>query len=112
MVLTNMNKPLLSESSVDNIKGIGLKKKEALARLGVNTIRDLCFFYPRKYRDFSRVYSVREAIYAYDKGKKTSALIGGKIISARKNRSISGKNITRVIIGEGVYKVELIFIGT
>lgn len=112
MVLTNMNRPLLSESSVDNIKGIGLKKKEALARLGVNTIRDLCFFYPRKYRDFSRVYSVREAIYAYDKGKKTSALIGGKIISARKNRSISGKNITRVIIGEGVYKVELIFIGT
>lgn len=48
------------EKSVRFIKGIGPKRFEALKRLGVETIRDLCYFFPRCYQDRSLIQPIRE----------------------------------------------------
>ncbi|WP_243393462.1 ATP-dependent DNA helicase RecG [Leptospira perolatii] len=39
------------ESSIQSLKGIGPKKLEALASVGINTLEDLLSWYPRKYLD-------------------------------------------------------------
>ncbi|MBI4368282.1 MAG: ATP-dependent DNA helicase RecG [Candidatus Omnitrophica bacterium] len=40
------------------IRGIGPKRFEALNRLGVQTIRDLCYFFPRRYEDRAHFESI------------------------------------------------------
>ena len=45
--------PHADKKSVRFIRGIGPKRFEALKRLGVQTIRDLCYFFPRRYEDRS-----------------------------------------------------------
>ena len=48
------------EKSARFIKGIGPKRFEALKRLGIETIRDLCYFFPRCYQDRSQIQSIKE----------------------------------------------------
>ncbi len=46
---------------VSRIKGISGRTAEHLKRLGVETVRDLLYLFPRRHEDFSRVVSVDEA---------------------------------------------------
>lgn len=48
------------EKSVRFIKGIGPKRFEALKRLGVETIKDLLYFYPRRYEDRTKIKKISE----------------------------------------------------
>ncbi|MDD2362243.1 MAG: ATP-dependent DNA helicase RecG [Oscillospiraceae bacterium] len=45
------------------IKGVGERRSEQFARLGVNTAGDLLRFFPRGYEDWSAVMSIQEALY-------------------------------------------------
>ena len=44
------------------LKGIGPKKSELLQKLGIKTVRDLCFFYPRRYEDRSCFRAIAKAM--------------------------------------------------
>lgn len=48
------------EKSARFVRGIGPKRFEALNRLGVQTIRDLCYFFPRRYEDRSHFQSIAD----------------------------------------------------
>ena len=48
------------EKSARFIRGIGPKRFEALNRLGVRSIRDLCYFFPRRYEDRSHFQSIAD----------------------------------------------------
>ena len=48
------------DTSVTSIKGVSGKTADRLKRLGVNTIRDLLYLFPRRHEDFSNVVSVAE----------------------------------------------------
>ncbi len=50
----------VKEKSIRFIKGIGPKRFEALKRLGIETIRDLCYFFPRRYQDRSLIQTIGE----------------------------------------------------
>ena len=39
--------------SISNLSGVGPKMAEKMARLGIENIRDLLFYYPRRYDDFT-----------------------------------------------------------
>ena len=45
---------------VDTLKGIGPKRADALNRLGIVTLRDLLFYFPRAYTDLSDVKTLGE----------------------------------------------------
>src|SRR3989338_826534 len=49
-----------AQKSVRYVKGIGPKKAELLQKLGVSTVRDLCFFFPRRYEDRSHFQKISE----------------------------------------------------
>ncbi len=45
----------LLDRSVDSLKGVAQKRAQLLERLGVQTIRDLLYLFPRRYDDYSRM---------------------------------------------------------
>ncbi|GAB4481285.1 MAG: hypothetical protein Kow00124_28850 [Anaerolineae bacterium] len=45
---------------VETISGVGDKRAEQLERLGVHTIRDLLFLFPRRYDDYSRMTMIKD----------------------------------------------------
>ena len=47
--------------SVGQLYGVGPKKLEALSKLGIETVYDLLTYFPRDYRDFTKVYSIKDA---------------------------------------------------
>jgi ATP-dependent DNA helicase RecG len=42
------------------LKGVGPQRAELLGRLGLNTVRDVLFFFPRDYQDFSELRDVAQ----------------------------------------------------
>ncbi|HAJ56806.1 MAG TPA: DNA helicase RecG [Candidatus Omnitrophica bacterium] len=46
------------DSSVQYIKGIGPRRAESLGRLGIATVEDILFYFPRRYEDRSRLVSI------------------------------------------------------
>ena len=50
-----------AEQSVTILNGIGAKKAEALARLGLTTLGDLARWYPRAYEDRRKIWPIRQA---------------------------------------------------
>jgi ATP-dependent DNA helicase RecG len=47
------------ETPVQYIKGIGPKRASALKAIGIQTVRDLLYYFPRSYLDLSRVEKIR-----------------------------------------------------
>ena len=54
------------DTPVSGIKGIGDKKGAALARLGINTVSDLLFTYPRRYDDYSSLKPIGSLWFGED----------------------------------------------
>ena len=82
--------------SVKFIKGVGPKKAEALARLGVRTVYDLLTYYPRTYED----QSVLTPIAALQPGEQ--ATVSGIIMSLQeKQGGRRGLTILTALLGDG-----------
>lgn len=74
---------IVLSSDVSNIRGVGQKKKQVLASMGISSVRDLLEYYPYKYRDRRSVYPSAKAAEDRD------VLVEGVLIKASA-RSISG----------------------
>ncbi len=48
-------------SDISLLSGVGAKRKELLAKMGICTIYDLLTFFPRAYEDYSRIYTIKDA---------------------------------------------------
>ena len=48
------------DQALTYLSGIGPKNAEKLARLGLNTVRDLLYYYPRDHIDYARQVNIRE----------------------------------------------------
>jgi len=57
--MTDTDRFSLLDRPAQYLKGVGPKRAEALARLGVRTARDVLFHVPRRYEDASTVTSIR-----------------------------------------------------
>lgn len=62
--------------SAQYVRGIGPKRYEALVRLGIKTIRDLCYFFPRRYEDRANFQTISSLQANQD------VTIRGEIVSA------------------------------
>jgi ATP-dependent DNA helicase RecG len=52
----------LIDSPVTELKGVGENMAKRLSKLGVNTIRDIIYFFPRRFMDFSRKSSISSVV--------------------------------------------------
>ncbi|MFH0840221.1 MAG: ATP-dependent DNA helicase RecG [Candidatus Omnitrophota bacterium] len=50
----------LKEKKVQYLKGVGPKRAEQLARLGIHTVSDLLYYLPRRYEDRREIISIKD----------------------------------------------------
>ncbi|MGH7233992.1 MAG: OB-fold nucleic acid binding domain-containing protein, partial [Candidatus Saccharimonadales bacterium] len=75
---------------VSELNGVGDKLTLALAAKGVNTIRDLLFYFPRKYQDFSQISQIKNL-------RPGQVSIRAKITQISSRRARRGLSITEAI---------------
>ncbi|MCL5407203.1 MAG: ATP-dependent DNA helicase RecG [Patescibacteria group bacterium] len=69
------------ESSVQYLSGVGPKMVEKLKRLGIETVRDLLFYYPRRYDDFSNPQKINNLRIGQE------VIIKAKILNIKQSRT-------------------------
>lgn len=92
-----------THSDLTTVKGIGIKKKTALARLGINSLKDMLYHYPRGYADKSNRRRVCEV------AEGELATLSGIVKSIQTTRSGSGRVMTRFQMLEDMTPFELLF---
>jgi len=88
IVYQDNNDPDWEKKSVQYLRGIGPKLAENLARAGINNIRELLHYYPRKHLNYAQRTKIREA----KTGMRVT--IWGTIKSVECFNSPKNKNIT------------------
>ncbi len=83
------------ESSVTVINGIGPAMAEKLERLGVKTIRDLLYLFPRRYDDYSNLKPINRLQYGDE------VTIMGTVWDAGDKRVRGGAAIFQAVISDG-----------
>ncbi|MCI0432779.1 MAG: ATP-dependent DNA helicase RecG [Gemmatimonadetes bacterium] len=82
------------------LKGVGPRRAEAFARLGVETARDLAWHVPRRYEDASTVTPIREARVGSD------VSVIGEIISKGVLPTRSGLRIFSAVVRDATGSIE------
>jgi ATP-dependent DNA helicase RecG len=83
------------ESPVTVISGIGPAMAEKLERLGVKTIRDLLYLFPRRYDDYSNLKPINRLQYGDE------VTIMGTVWNAGEKRVRGGASIFQAVISDG-----------
>lgn len=87
-----MSQPLLQP--IQYLNGIGPKRSKIIGRLGIKTVSDLLYYFPRDYNDFSKIQKIAEA--------KTGAgiTIQGTINGIQNRVARMGKAILEVFVSD------------
>jgi len=88
------------DSPVTAIKGISTVYQQRLARLGISTIKDLIYHFPRRYDD----YSALKAINRLSLGEEVTVI--GRVREVRTQRTRSGQPVVRVTLTDGTGAIE------
>jgi len=96
------------ESALSNpvikIPGIGKYRAESLAKLGIQTIKDLIYYFPRKYEDFSNLVSIDKLKF----GEKVSIAAEVKGVHSRKFNN-GKQHITEIILTDNSGNLRVTF---
>ncbi|HOJ30727.1 MAG TPA: ATP-dependent DNA helicase RecG [bacterium] len=93
---------LLPESSIKMIPGLGLRRAEYFYKMGITTIKDLLFHFPRKYLDRRQIKKISEVI----PGETVS--LKGNVMAVEEKR-INRLSIVKIAISDGTGVIFLIF---
>jgi ATP-dependent DNA helicase RecG len=86
----------LQEYSVQFIKGVGPAKKKLLSNLGIDSLEDLFYFFPRRYEDRRKMTTINQIKLG------EWQTIAGKVLSFTGRRSwYTKKHVTEVMINDG-----------
>ena len=91
---------MISESTdIRFLKGVGEKRAEKLHKLGIFNVGDLLRYYPRDYRDLSKVTEIKDAVT--DEKCCIKAIVGKNAVGARIRKGLTIYK-TEVTDGTGV----------
>jgi ATP-dependent DNA helicase RecG len=91
----------LQDVSVRYIKGIGLKRAKLFHKLGILTLEDLLYYFPRRYEDRSKFLSISQLKEGEFQTIKAQILAKGEKQSWRRR----GFRITEVAVGDDTGKI-------
>ena len=89
------------DSPITILHGIGPKRAERMARLGVRTIRDMLTFLPRRYDDYSELKSINRLSF----GEVVTVI--GRVRKTRTRRPRGGPPIFKATLTDGTGSVEV-----
>ncbi len=88
------------DAPITNIAGIGSFNADKFARLGVKTIRDLLYFFPTRYDDYSALKTIDRLEY----GEQVTII--GRVAGVRKQATKTGLHILRVVVEDASGAIE------
>ena len=88
--------------NIQFVKGIGPKKAEKMARLGIFTVKDALDYFPRQFEDRSR----QKKIFQLEEGEKTGVRVKIDRINSVSRRKFS---ITEFYVSDDTGKAKLVF---
>ncbi len=101
----------MSESifdSIQKLKFVGTKRAEAFRSIGIDSIRDLLFLFPRKYLDRSNIIKIDQVYKFVSGGYKDDITILAKVISSEVLR-FRKKSILKVIFSDNSGELECVW---
>ncbi|MGH7196547.1 MAG: ATP-dependent DNA helicase RecG [Candidatus Saccharimonadales bacterium] len=90
------------DAPVTMVKGVGAAIAERLTILGIQTVEDLIYFFPRKYDDFSNVTPIAQL-------KPGKVTVQGRIESVTGRYVRRGLHITEAVIADGTAKTRAVW---
>lgn len=87
------------QDSVQYLPGVGPSRAALLGRLGIATLEDLIYYFPRRYldrRSFTPIASLREGV---------EATIRGTVLLTGLDRTKSGRALFRLIVADGTGQI-------
>lgn len=87
------------------LKGIGPKRAKMFNKLGVNTIEDLLYYFPRRYEDRTKLTPISGLVEGQIQTIKARVLVRGGRFSWRR----SGFNITEIVVGDKTGKISCVW---
>lgn len=92
------------DDNIKNLKSVGPKRLKLLNSIGIFSIKDLLYFYPRRYEDSSKILKLSEGII----GEKSTFRC--RILSLLDNRNLRrGLSLTSFLIEDDSAEAKLIF---
>jgi ATP-dependent DNA helicase RecG len=85
---------------VENLQGISDTYRRRLGRLGVRTVEDLLYLFPRRYDDFSALKTINQLEYGEE------VTIVGTVWECNNRRTRSGQSITTAIFSDATGTIE------
>jgi ATP-dependent DNA helicase RecG len=96
--------PAALEAKLTVLQGIGPRHAETLSKLGMQTLGDMLYYYPRRYDDYSQLKPIKDLFY----GEQVTVI--GTIQSVQTRPIRGGKaTIIEVIISDGTAGLRLSF---
>jgi ATP-dependent DNA helicase RecG len=89
--------------SVQYVRGVGPRREETLERLGIRTVRDLLYCFPRKYHDRQNLVSIADA----EPG--TQVMICGDVVKVNLHRKGRGKGVLSVTVRDNTGEVRAVW---
>ncbi|MEZ0396049.1 MAG: ATP-dependent DNA helicase RecG [Anaerolineales bacterium] len=88
--------PIALNASLTVLAGVGPRHAAMLARLGMTTLGDMLYYFPRRYDDYSQLQPIRQLFY----GQQVTVI--GTVMMAETRKIRGGKaNLTEAVINDG-----------
>lgn len=76
------------ESPIQYIKGVGPTRAQLLAKLGVHSVEDLLFLFPRRYEDYSATKRIVDLVDG-ENATVAATVVSTQVVHSRRNRKLS-----------------------
>lgn len=93
------------DSPVTGLRGVSTVIADRLEKLGLSTIRDLLYHFPRRFDDFSDLKTISRLRLGDE------ATIVGRISETKAQQTRSGQTIVRTVVGDGTDVIEASWFG-
>ncbi len=94
--------PIALNASLTVLAGVGPRHAGMLSRLGLNTLGDMLYYYPRRYDDYSQLKAIRDLFY----GQQVTVI--GTLTSVNSRQARGGRmSIIEAVINDGTGGIRL-----
>ncbi|MGQ9678356.1 MAG: ATP-dependent DNA helicase RecG [bacterium] len=88
---------------IQYLKGIGPKRAQQFARIGVKTVGDLLFLVPRRYLDRSQVLTISRLRVGDE------ATVIGRVVAVASRRTRNGKHLVQILVKDSSDTIEVLW---
>lgn len=99
------------DTNIQFLKGVGPKMSVKLEKLGVETVRDLIFYFPRGYNDYTQITKIRDLVsMEYEARSMEGKTIRAKIVNIKNKRTSRRRfTITEAVVADETGSIKVVW---